>query len=532
MLFGKIRFPRTDCHAVRHQQRLRADFGFVPAGFQALVGDALVGGVHVHQHQTVAILRQDVDAVQLRQRETQRRDFAFHLGGKHGIRRCRITICGLQRNGIDIRTGWMQSTVQLHVFAHLPGWRGRLRRQMQAGLLAEFACFRTTDRCGGRQRQGLRFCVGGREFGNGAVQRAKQEIMHLAAFAEAHFVFGGMHVHVHPLRVQFQVQHIGGETAVVHHVLVGLAHGVVHHLVAHTAAVDEEMLQVGLAAGKSGQTEPAPQPQALSLGVDADGTFNKAGAAQGCDTTILLHFIQRRLQRVHDFLVVAQGEADSEMAQGQAFHHVFQMAEFGLVGAQEFASRRRIEKQVAHFHRGALVVGGGHDHGVHVAAFGLHFPAGATAIGAGGECKARDGTDAGEGLTAKAEGCNAFEIFKIADLAGRVAGDGERQVVLFDAAAVVADADQLDATLFHVDVEPGGAGVQAVFQQLFHHRGGTFDNFPRRDLVGQARSQAIDVGQDGNLFVQELGMRNTWPTRTVAGSLRALYRIRLVRLIW
>src|SRR5262249_9180533 len=39
---------------------------------EALVEDALVRRVHVDEHQTVPILREDVDAMQLRERETER----------------------------------------------------------------------------------------------------------------------------------------------------------------------------------------------------------------------------------------------------------------------------------------------------------------------------------------------------------------------------------------------------------------------------------------------------------------------------
>ena len=40
-------------------------------GLQALVDDALVRRVHVDEHEPVAVLREDVDAVQLREREAR-----------------------------------------------------------------------------------------------------------------------------------------------------------------------------------------------------------------------------------------------------------------------------------------------------------------------------------------------------------------------------------------------------------------------------------------------------------------------------
>ena len=56
---------------VRDQQRL-GGMRRVEGGLERLVEDALVRRVHVDHHQAGAVLRQDVDAVQLRERVTQR----------------------------------------------------------------------------------------------------------------------------------------------------------------------------------------------------------------------------------------------------------------------------------------------------------------------------------------------------------------------------------------------------------------------------------------------------------------------------
>ena len=78
------------------------------------------------------------------------------------------------------------------------------------------------------------------------------------------------------------------------------------------------------------------------------------------------------------------------------------------------------------------------------------------------------------------------------ELAGGVAGEGERQVVGMDAAAVIDDADQLGAALLDLDVDARAAGVDAVFQQLLDDAGGPFD-----DLAGG------DLGDDGVAAVAE-----------------------------
>src|SRR5207245_3492963 len=87
---------------------------------------------------------------------------------------------------------------------------------------------------------------------------------------------------------------------------------------------------------------------------------------------------------------------------------------------------------------------------------------------------------------------HAEKILRRRELAGRVAGEGERQVVRQDAAAVVHDADQLDAALFDVDVDPAAAGIHRIFQQLLDDAGRPFDNLPRGDLSDDRRRQLLN----------------------------------------
>ena len=78
------------------------------------------------------------------------------------------------------------------------------------------------------------------------------------------------------------------------------------------------------------------------------------------------------------------------------------------------------------------------------------------------------------------------EIVGRVELAGGVAGEGQRQIVASDAAAVVDDADQLDAALLDVDVDARAAGIDGVFEQFLDDAGRPFD-----DLAGG------DLGDDG-----------------------------------
>lgn len=80
MLFRAIRLALADRDRLRHQQRLPTQAFAGHRHLEALVGDPLVGRVHVHQHQAVGVLGENVDALELRQGVTQRRDVLGTLG--------------------------------------------------------------------------------------------------------------------------------------------------------------------------------------------------------------------------------------------------------------------------------------------------------------------------------------------------------------------------------------------------------------------------------------------------------------------
>ena len=56
-----------------NQQRLRGDGLRIKPGFQTLIDDALMRGMHVDHHQAGGVLREHIDAMQLRDGKAQRR---------------------------------------------------------------------------------------------------------------------------------------------------------------------------------------------------------------------------------------------------------------------------------------------------------------------------------------------------------------------------------------------------------------------------------------------------------------------------
>ena len=86
VLVGRGHFERRRRERRRHQQRLHRH-ALVQRRLQPLVDDALVRRVHVDEHEARAVLREHVDAVQLREREAERMRVAGVGQVRHDRRR-------------------------------------------------------------------------------------------------------------------------------------------------------------------------------------------------------------------------------------------------------------------------------------------------------------------------------------------------------------------------------------------------------------------------------------------------------------
>ena len=120
----------------------------------------------------------------------------------------------------------------------------------------------------------------------------------------------------------------------------------------------------------------------------------------------------------------------------------------------------------------------------HFAAGDLHAGAGGLFIRAGFEQQPRHRGDGRQRLAAKAQRGDGEQVFHVPQLAGGVPLEGQQRIVAQHPAAIVGDPDQPPSAAFHLDAQHCGAGVQRIFQQLFHYRSGPFHHLARRDLVG------------------------------------------------
>jgi len=276
------------------------------------------------------------------------------------------------------------------------------------------------------------------------------------------------------------------------HIAIRLAHRMGHQFVAHRTAIYIEILQVGLAAREGRQADPTPQMQAIALNLDWQRLLQKRRAAHRCHTPGAGSIVVSLMQIEDSLAVVAQIERHIKPRQRQTLDHFLQVIELGFFGFKKFTPRRSIEKQVAHFNRGTHRMCSRLNPRCHIAPFGLNLPRLIGATGTRSQGQTSNGADGSQRLTAKAQAHHPFKVFEVTNLAGGVTRQRQRQVVAGNTAAIVTHPQQLDPGLLDVHVDTLGAGVQAVFQQLFNHRCRALNHLARGNLVGQARAEQLN----------------------------------------
>ncbi|CAB3623672.1 hypothetical protein LMG26845_00001 [Achromobacter insuavis] len=265
------------------------------------------------------------------------------------------------------------------------------------------------------------------------------------------------------------------------HVGIGGAQRVADGAVAHVAAVDVQVLAVGAGAGRGGAGDHAGQADRADAVRQQQAVLGEFRAQHVADALRRLGRQPLALRAV----VVEQAEGDLRMGQGDALHGVDAVAELGGFGTQELAARRHRVEQLAHVHGGARRARGGGD--LHAA--GLDLPGMLAVARARDDGHLRHRGDRGQRLAAEAHGRDRFQLVQVADLAGGVARQRQRQFFRWNAAAVVGHGDAADAAALQAHFDRAPAGVDGVLEDFLEHRGGSLDHFARGDLADQQVGQ-------------------------------------------
>ena len=140
-----------------------------------------MGGVHIHDNQSLAVFRQNVNTLKLRYCKAQRRNLLRSFSHRSRLR--------VQKRG-----------VRSHLLAHATRPIARMKLTEIQARLGKFCC---TCAIVKRKRGRINLLLW-LHLAERLVQAAKQEIMHHARITKAHFVLLWVHVDIQLTRVHRQ----------------------------------------------------------------------------------------------------------------------------------------------------------------------------------------------------------------------------------------------------------------------------------------------------------------------------------------
>src|SRR5215467_10204872 len=294
-----------------------------------------------------------------------------------------------------------------------------------------------------------------------------------------------MHVDVDLARIERDEQRYEGMAVARQVIGIGGAHHADQELVAHWAAVDEEILAERIGARERGQRGEALDRKARvaashldRVGAElAPENISEPGEASA-------RARQRRGPSHWRALLAREREGDVGPAHRQPAHHLADRLAFAAVAFEEFEPRRRGVEQVAHFDARAFPERAGLDLRLAAAVDGDR-PAVRLAAVPRGDGQPRNRADRGQRLAAEAQGADVEQIV-VGELGGGVALDRQREIVARHAGAVIADADQAAAAAIGHDFDARRAGIERVLHEFLDYARGTLHHLARRDAVDDA----------------------------------------------
>ena len=316
----------------------------------------------------------------------------------------------------------------------------------------------------------------------GFVERVAQpphdQPAHRGRIAEADFGLGRVDIDIDLTARDLNEQRCDRVAVAGEQVAVGGAERPDQQAILHRARIDEQILLVGHPAIEGRQADHPGQPEPVADKIDAEPIAVELVSEQRRDARRRV----RRLQRQDSPSVMIEREADIGARHRQPLNRIQTGGIFGARGAQKLAPGRHLVEQAFDPDSGA----GGKcarpflDPRAMVDDDPPALRAGRTAV----EREPRHRRDRGQGLAAKAEADDAFDMF-VGKLGGGMAFERKAHLVGGHAAAVVGDLDQLESPRRKPDRDRPRAGVERIFDQFFQRASGAFDDLARGDAVDQ-----------------------------------------------
>ena len=190
-----------------------------------------------------------------------------------------------------------------------------------------------------------------------------------------------------------------------------------------------------------------------------------------------------------------QREPDRRMRERELLKHIHAPFLLRLHGPQKLPPRGRVEEQIPHRHarphrprrrlrrpvRGPL----------HLQHHRSRLPPRART-----NRHPRHRRDACQRLAPKPQRPDVIQIARLADLAGRVGRNCERQIVRLNPRPIIRDPHQFNPARLQLHHNPRRPRIQRVLDEFLHHRRRPLHNLACRDLIGHQRRQRLDPPGD------------------------------------
>src|SRR5262245_21091918 len=103
------------------------------------------------------------------------------------------------------------------------------------------------------------------------------------------------------------------------------------------------------------------------------------------------------------------------------------------------------------------------------------------------------GSDTGQRLATKPQGCQHGQVINRADLAGRKPLQRQRGILGGHAAAVIGDLDETSPAIDQFNVNTRAASIEGIVEEFLQYRSGAFDDFPSRNAARCGRIEPLNA---------------------------------------
>ena len=318
-----------------------------------------------------------------------------------------------------------------------------------------------------------------RIFPQHLLHRSIDDLEYERVVLELHLGLSRADVHVHAVRIHFQIDEIGWSDSVSDHPLVGLHNGLVQVRTPEIPSVDEEKL---VSQSFPRRVRPSNEtPQAYHGGVRAD--INNISGDR-CPEKIHNPVFQgfRRLENENVLPVVTEREPNLRPRQSH-FRELFDnMLELYVVRLQEFPSGRHIVEKISDsyvcpFRSGDLC------RGIVDRRRELNLAANLLILRAGLQRHLSHRRDRGQRLAPESEGRDVLQILRGRDFRCGVPLETEHGIVRIHPLAVVYDLDQSPSRVLDYHRDLFRPRIYGILHKFLHHGSRPLHNLSRGDHI-------------------------------------------------